>query len=72
MEDNGNAFNNLNKEKHFDYGREYSSNELIFDIDSEEIEETYQPFDSCASAQILIKKKRMKYDIKCKQENRYS
>lgn len=54
-------FDNLSKESHFNYGEEYLSNELIFDIDSkeidsEEIAETYEPFDSCASAQILITK----------------
>lgn len=50
-------FENTNKERHYEYGEEYRSNELIFDCITEEIQEIYNPFDSCASAQVLIKKK---------------
>lgn len=50
-------FDNSNRERHFEYGDEYKSNELIFNSISKEIEELYNPFDSCASAQVLIKKK---------------
>lgn len=49
-------FNNSNAERHYDYGVEYETNELVFGIPSQEIYEKYNPFDSCASAQILIKK----------------
>lgn len=51
-------FDNINKDRHFDYGDEYNSNALIFDNISGEIRRAYNPFDSCASAQILIKKDR--------------
>lgn len=49
-------FDNVNKNKHLDYGDHYNSNALIFDKNSNEIKRAYNPFDSCASAQILIKK----------------
>ncbi len=49
-------FYNSNKERHYEYGEEYETNELIFKIPSQEIWERYSPFDSCASAQISIKK----------------
>ena len=38
------------------YGDEYKRNCLIFDDIPDEIRKAYNPFDSCASAQILIKK----------------
>lgn len=50
-------FDNSNREKHFEYGDEYKSNELIYNSISKDIAELYNPFDSCASAQVLIKKK---------------
>lgn len=50
-------FNNVNKGTHYEYGEEYATNELVFDCISEEIKQIYKPFDSCASAQVLIKKK---------------
>lgn len=46
-------FNNHHRPTHFDYGQEYSNNEVFFDIDGFEV---YDPFDSCASAQMLIYK----------------
>lgn len=49
-------FNNSNSERHYEYGEEYKTNELVFGIQSREVYEKYNPFDSCASAQILIKK----------------
>ena len=42
------------------YGDEYKRNCLIFDDIPDEIRKAYNPFDSCASAQILIKKSRKK------------
>lgn len=53
-------FDNKNKDRHFEYGDEYDGNNLIFDEISDEIRSAYNPFDSCASAQILIKKDRKK------------
>lgn len=38
------------------YGDEYKRICLIFDDIPDEIRKAYNPFDSCASAQILIKK----------------
>lgn len=49
-------FNNKNKDRHFEYGKEYKRNTLIFGDIPDEIRRAYNPFDSCASAQILIKK----------------
>lgn len=49
-------FDNLNRDRHFEYGEEYQSNELIFCDISSKIKGAYEPFESCASAQILIKK----------------
>lgn len=49
-------FDNINRDRHFEYGEEYQSNELIFDDISSKIKRAYNPFESCASAQILIKK----------------
>lgn len=51
-------FLNANKENHFEYGKEYKDNKLIFNEISEDIKINYNPFDSCASAQILIGRKK--------------
>ena len=53
-------FDNVNKGSHFDYGHDYNSNAFIFDKISNEIKRAYNPFDSCANAQMLIKKDRKK------------
>lgn len=50
-------FNNVNKERHYKYGGQYDSSELVFNMISDEIRNAYNPFESCASAQMLIKKK---------------
>lgn len=47
-------FNNSNKNGHFNYGQEYKSNKLICPIPTSI--QCYEPFTSCASAQMLIKK----------------
>lgn len=49
-------FNNINRNTHFEYGDEYLENALIFNNIRNDIRRTYNPFESCASAQILIKK----------------
>ena len=51
-------FDNSNRSKHFEYGDEYRSNALIFNEIPNHIRETYNPFESCASAQMFIKKER--------------
>lgn len=48
-------FNNNYKESHYDYGVEYKDNGIFFDI-PQLIKEKYGAIDSCASAQVLIKK----------------
>ena len=48
--------NNVNKAKHYEYGKQYNGNRLVFDDISDKIRSVYNPFESCASAQILIKK----------------
>ena len=53
-------FNNVNKERHYEYGGQYDSSELVFNMISDEIRNAYNPFESCASAQMLIKKERKK------------
>lgn len=53
-------FNNINKENHYGYGDEYNSSDLVFNNIPDEIRNAYNPFESCASAQILIKKERKK------------
>lgn len=50
-------FNNVNKERHYKYGGQYDGSELVFNMISDEIRNAYNPFESCASAQMLIKKK---------------
>lgn len=47
-------FNNSNKPNHFDYGEELNSNALI--VSPSEKLDYYQPYKSCASAQMIIKK----------------
>lgn len=49
-------FNNSNKPNHFDYGDEYSSNELIFTNELIFKYNYYEPYSSCSSAQIIIYK----------------
>lgn len=49
-------FNNIHKETHYEYGSQYNNNALVFDDIIDDIWNKYNPFDSCASAQILIKK----------------
>ena len=46
----------MNKAKHYEYGKHYNGNRLVFDDISDKIRSVYNPFESCASAQILIKK----------------
>ena len=53
-------FNNVNKERHYEYGEQYDSSELVFNMISDEIRNAYNSFESCASAQMLIKKERKK------------
>ena len=53
-------FDNINKDRHYEYGEQYDSNVLVFNNISDEIKNAYNPFESCASAQILIKKERKK------------
>ena len=47
-------FNNSNKSKHYHYGDEYETNELVLapTVDLRD----YEPFNTCASAQLIIKK----------------
>ena len=47
-------FNNSNRETHYDYGYEYESNALIVSPGDELL--FYQPYRSCASAQMIIKR----------------
>lgn len=47
-------FNNNNKPNHYHYGEEYETNELI--VEPPKRLRKYEPFDSCASAQLIIKK----------------
>lgn len=47
-------FNNSNKVNHYNYGDEYETNELI--VKPPMNLQEYQPFNSCASAQLIIKK----------------
>lgn len=48
-------FDNDYRPSHFDYGTEYENNSIFFEI-PEYIKERYESIDSCASAQVLIKK----------------
>lgn len=47
-------FNNSNKSKHFEYGAEYDQNNLI--LKNPSYLNFYEPYTSCASAQLIIKK----------------
>ena len=47
-------FNNTNKSGHFNYGQEHKSNNLVCPIPDKIL--SYEPFTSCASAQMIIKK----------------
>ena len=47
-------FRNNNKRSHYNYGDEYNNNILVSDIP--ENLSNYEPYDSCASAQMIIKK----------------
>ena len=51
---------NMNKNSYYKYGIEYKKSELIFDDISAEIKNAYNPFESCASAQIFIKREVVK------------
>lgn len=53
-------FRNMNKNSYYKYGIEYKKSELIFDDISAEIKNVYNPFESCASAQIFIKREVVK------------
>lgn len=48
-------FNNDYRPTHYDYGEEYEDNGIYFEIPAH-IKEKYDSIDSCASAQVLIKK----------------
>lgn len=47
-------FNNNNKTKHYEYGEEYKSNNLVLNVPDYLL--SYDPYISCASAQLIIKK----------------
>lgn len=49
-------FNNSNRENHYEYGEQYPNNSLVFDGIPEEIMRIYNPYTSCASAQMLIER----------------
>lgn len=51
-------FDNINRDRHYEYGDQYNSNALVFNNITDDIRNAYNPFESCASAQILIKKER--------------
>lgn len=48
-------FDPNHKEKHYEYGEQYNSNDLVFKF-SEEIDKRYAPYNSCGSAQALMKR----------------
>ena len=50
-------FNNDYRPTHYDYGEEYEDNGIYFEIPAH-IKEKYDSIDSCASAQVLIIKKK--------------
>ena len=37
-------FDNVNKERHYEYGKQYNSNELVFNNISDKIKSAYNPF----------------------------
>ncbi|MBS5691732.1 hypothetical protein AAAY30_01580 [Ruminococcoides bili] len=47
-------FKNNNKPNHYNYGEEYKDNSLI--VANPQFVNEYNPYDSCASAQMIIKK----------------
>lgn len=47
-------FNNINKARHYNYGVEYEKNYLVLPLPS--YLDSYEPYTSCASAQLIIKK----------------
>lgn len=47
-------FNNSNKANHFNYGSEYETNDLV--LKNPVCLRNYEPYTSCASAQLIIKK----------------
>ena len=47
-------FSNSNRATHFNYGDEYEINDLVRKLPKKL--QNYEPFDSCASAQLIIKK----------------
>lgn len=47
-------FSNSNKPNHFDYGMEYEDNSLV--VPNPQFIYRYNPYNSCASAQLIIKK----------------
>ena len=47
-------FCNNNKRSHYNYGDEYNNNILVSSIPKDIL--VYEPYDSCASAQMIIKK----------------
>ena len=49
-------FDKSNKERHFEYGVEYPSNDLLFDPRIVNEYYSFAPYESCASAQIIIYK----------------
>lgn len=55
-------FDNKYRSNHFHYGIEYEDNSIVFEI-PEHIKEKYDPIDSCASAQVLIKKRIKKGEV---------
>lgn len=49
-------FNNSNRNNHYDYGREYDRNDLVFPDEYIRNFWAYNPYESCSSAQIIIYK----------------
>lgn len=49
-------FDNSTRPRHYDYGQQYQDNRLVFESIPDEIIGRYNPFLSCASAQMLIER----------------
>lgn len=47
-------FNNSNRDRHYNYGDEYNQNDLV--LKNPAFLRSYEPYTSCASAQLIIKK----------------
>ena len=47
-------FNNSNRATHYNYGVEYNQNDLV--LKNPSYLDSYEPYTSCASAQLIIKK----------------